>query len=65
MMFVGRHVAIASMCMKQFGSQSLIDISSVEQTLSTGVDDDGKEMKGKKAVELVVGTSLCVVLVLF
>lgn len=51
---LGRHVAIATMCMKEFAVQSLLDISSVEQTLSTGVDDEGNEVKGRKAVELVI-----------
>ena len=51
---LGRHVAIATMCMKEFAVQSLLDISSVEQTLSTGVDDEGNEVKGRKAVDLVI-----------
>lgn len=33
---LGRHVAITSMCLKEFNNQNLINLAAVEQTLSTG-----------------------------
>ncbi len=51
---LGRHVAVASLCMKEFNEQKLIEISNIEQILSTGLDDEGKEVKRKKIVEMVV-----------
>lgn len=51
---LNRHVAIASQCMAQFSQQNLMEISGVEQTLSTGVDDDGREVRGRAAKDLVL-----------
>lgn len=51
---LGRHVTITSMCMREFSNQNLLALSAVEQTLATGIDEEGKEVKGKKAVELTI-----------
>lgn len=51
---LGRHVIFTGMCMKEFSNQNLLELSAVEQTLATGVDEEGKEVKGKKAVEMTV-----------
>lgn len=53
---LGQHVAIAQQCMNQFSRQGLMDLSRVEQTISTGFDDDGKEVKGPKLLQLVLET---------
>ena len=39
--------------MKEFGDQNLIELSTLEQTLSTDVDDDGNQVEGRKVVELL------------
>jgi syntaxin-binding protein 1 len=51
---LGQHVAIAQQCMDAFSKQGLLDLSQVEQTISTGLDEDGKEVKGQKLLQLVV-----------
>ena len=53
---LGQHVAIAQQCMDAFGRQGLMGLSQVEQTISTGLDEDGKEVKGQKLFQLVVET---------
>lgn len=50
---LGQHVALAQQCMNQFSKQHLMELSQVEQTISTGVDEDGKEVKGAKLFQLV------------
>lgn len=50
---LGQHVAIAQQCMDAFSKQNLMDLSQIEQTISTGVDEDGKEVKGSKLLALV------------
>lgn len=50
---LGQHVAIAQQCMDAFGKQGLLDLSQTEQTISTGLDEDGKEVKGAKLLALV------------
>jgi syntaxin-binding protein 1 len=52
---LGQHVAIASQCMDVFTKQGLMDISQVEQTISTGVTEDGTEIKGSKLVQMMQG----------
>lgn len=46
-------MAIAQQCMDAFTKQNLMDLSLVEQTISTGFDEDGKEVKGQKLCQLV------------
>jgi syntaxin-binding protein 1 len=48
---LGQHVAIAQQCMDAFTRESLIDISQLEQTMSTGLDEEGKEFRGAKLVQ--------------
>lgn len=43
-------------CMDAFGKQKLMNLSQVEQTISTGVDEDGKDVKGQKLLTLVLET---------
>lgn len=50
---LGQHVAIAQQCMDAFSRQGLLNLAQVEQTISTGVDEDGKEVKGQKLFQLV------------
>jgi hypothetical protein len=42
--------------MDAFGKQKLMNLSQVEQTISTGVDEDGKDVKGQKLLTLVLET---------
>jgi hypothetical protein len=42
--------------MDAFGKQKLMNLSQVEQTISTGVDEDGKDVKGQKLLTLVLDT---------
>lgn len=51
---LGEHVAIASQCMDVFSKLGLLQLSQVEQTVSTGVDEDNKEVKGKQLLQLVL-----------
>jgi syntaxin-binding protein 1 len=50
---LGQHVNIAQQCMDAFGKQGLLDLSQIEQTLSTGRDEEGKEVKGPKLLSMV------------
>eukprot|EP01039_Chlorochromonas_danica_P009995 gene9995-11054_t len=50
---MGEHVNVAQQCMDAFGRQGLLNLSQIEQTISTGVDEDGKEVKGQKLFQLV------------
>jgi len=52
---LSQHVAIAQQCMDAFGKYGLMAQSQVEQTMSTGVDEDGKEVKGARLLELAKG----------
>lgn len=42
--------------MDAFGESKLMDLSQVEQTMSTGVDEEGKEVKGQKLIALLLDT---------
>ena len=53
---LGQHVNIAQQCMNAFSKQGLMNLSQVEQTISTGFDEDGKEIKGAKLFQLVSDT---------
>lgn len=50
---VGQHVSMSTECMNAFTRQGLMRISAVEQTISTGFDEDGKEVKGAKLYQMV------------
>lgn len=50
---LGQHVSISTQCMGAFMRQNLMRLSAVEQTISTGFDDDGKEVKGLKLYQMV------------
>ena len=47
---------ISYQCMDAFGKQKLMNLSQVEQTMSTGVDEEGKEIKGGKLTALILDT---------
>jgi hypothetical protein len=51
---LNQHVRIAQMCMDAFGKNDLMEVSQLEQTMSTGVDEEGKEVKGPKLVQQLV-----------
>lgn len=51
---LGQHVNIAQQCMDAFSRQGLLNLSQVEQTISTGVDEDGKEIKGQRLLQVVI-----------
>jgi len=53
---LSQHVALATQCMNEFTRQNLMDLSAVEQTVSTGIDDNGTELKGAKLQQLVMET---------
>lgn len=48
---LNQHVRIAQQCMDAFGKSDLMEVSQLEQSMSTGVDEDGKDFKGPKLVE--------------
>jgi Sec1 family len=41
---LGQHVAIAQQCMNAFSKLGLLNLSLVEQIISTGFDEDGNEV---------------------
>jgi hypothetical protein len=47
---------LPTQCMDAFGESKLMDLSQVEQTMSTGVDEEGKEVKGQKLIALLLDT---------
>lgn len=51
---LGQHVAIAQQCMDAFSRLNLMEISQIEQTLSTGFDEEGKEVKANKMLPVVL-----------
>lgn len=50
---LSQHVAIAQQCMDAFSKFGLMEQSHLEQTMSTGVDEEGKEIKGSKLIDLL------------
>jgi syntaxin-binding protein 1 len=50
---LGQHVSVAQQCMDAFSRQGLMNLSQIEQTISTGMDEEGKEIKGQKLFQLV------------
>lgn len=48
---LNQHVRIAQQCMDAFGKSDLMEVSQLEQSMSTGVDEDGREFKGAKLIE--------------
>ena len=50
---LGQHVNLAQQCMDAFHKLGLMDISQLEQTMSTGVDEEGKECKGQELVQML------------
>jgi len=51
---LGQHVDIAQRCMNVFTKDGLLNISGVEQMISTGEDEEGKEIKGSKLIALLM-----------
>ena len=45
---LSQHMHIAHECMSEFNKQGLLDLSGLEQTMATGVDESGKAPKTKK-----------------
>lgn len=50
---LSQHVSLAQDCMNIFGTQNLMELSQIEQTISTGFDEDGREIKGQRLFQLV------------
>eukprot|EP00607_Mallomonas_marina_P007274 CAMPEP_0182418434 /NCGR_PEP_ID=MMETSP1167-20130531/2870_1 /TAXON_ID=2988 /ORGANISM="Mallomonas Sp, Strain CCMP3275" /LENGTH=369 /DNA_ID=CAMNT_0024592643 /DNA_START=863 /DNA_END=1972 /DNA_ORIENTATION=- len=50
---LGQHVQISQQCMDAFMRLGLMDISQCEQTMSTGTDEEGKEVRGQVLVDLL------------
>lgn len=53
---LAEHVNVATQCMTAFGQQGLMELSVIEQTISTGFDEEGKEVKPQKLFQLVSET---------
>lgn len=53
---LGQHVALSQQCMDAFTRQGLMNLSQMEQTISTGFDEEGKEVKGQKLFQMVSET---------
>jgi syntaxin-binding protein 1 len=53
---LSQHVNIAQQCMDVFSRTGLMEINQLEQTMSTGVDEEGKEVKGQKLVQMLIDT---------
>lgn len=51
---LNQHVRIAQQCMDAFGKNDLMEVSQLEQSMSTGVDEEGKEFKGPKLIQQLV-----------
>mmetsp|Transcript_25416 Transcript_25416/g.27786 ORF Transcript_25416/g.27786 Transcript_25416/m.27786 type:complete len:631 (+) Transcript_25416:78-1970(+) len=51
---LSQHVVLAQTCMSKAAQGGLIPLSQLESTISTGFDEEGKEMKGAKLFQLVI-----------
>lgn len=51
---LSQHMQIAHQCMDAFGSQGLLELSELEQTLATGKTDEGKSPKLKQLLGMTV-----------
>jgi hypothetical protein len=49
-----QHVEIAQQCMASFNRSNLIDVSEVEQCVSTGINDEGKSVSRSQLFNMVV-----------
>ena len=50
---LSQHMHIAHECMDVFSSESLMDLSEMEQTLATGIDDEGRHPKMSEIIDRV------------
>lgn len=50
---LSQHVQMSQKCMDSFGAMNLLALSQLEQTMSTGVDEEGKEVKQPAVVKLL------------
>lgn len=55
---LSQHMHISRACMDKFSAGGLIDLSELEQTLATGVDEDGDKIKSDELVGMVEQTLL-------
>lgn len=53
---INQHVDIAQRCMNTFTEQNLMNLSRAEQTIATGFDEDGNEVKGSRLVSMIADT---------
>jgi len=53
---LSQHMYIAHQCMEIFRKQNLLDLSDLEQTLATGLDDEGKRPKLAELINTVQST---------
>jgi syntaxin-binding protein 1 len=50
---LSQHMHIAHECMDIFSTESLMDLSEIEQTLATGIDDEGRHPKMSEIIDRV------------
>lgn len=55
---LSQHMAITHECMDEFNKNALLDLSEIEQTLSTGKDEDGRTPKLTEMISRVEGALL-------
>jgi syntaxin-binding protein 1 len=55
---LSQHMHISRACMDKFSAGGLIDLSELEQTLATGVDEDGDKIKSDDLVGMAESTLL-------
>jgi len=48
---LSQHMHLSHMCMDEFNRKNLMEISELEQTMSTGTDAEGKSLKVKELVD--------------
>lgn len=51
---LNQHVTIAQGCMDNLISNELMEVATLEQTMSTGVDEEAREVRGAKLVQLLL-----------
>ncbi|CAB9500639.1 Syntaxin-binding protein 1 [Seminavis robusta] len=50
---LSQHMHISHECMDVFSAESLMDLSEIEQTLATGMDDEGRQPKMSEIIDRV------------
>lgn len=50
---LSQHVQMSQKCMDSFGAMNLLTLSQLEQTMTTGMDEDGKDVKQPTVVKML------------